>query len=365
MSSATLVDARRDWRLEQIAHATGGSAVLVDATGTVVLRGSGAASFLGDPPDFDATWREVHAGIARELSQRPATDAELALEVPFGSASEANRLFVRVLRIPETLHGGYLAIFTRRQSLDALQSDLRLAAQMRRLHATWRQAAHDLRAPLNAIAVNLDLIRQAVDDPAGNGPARHAARNRVDLLQREVTRLSRMLQVLLAQSGPPREEARLFGLRRLLREVLELVSPQAERLGIRISLLVPSARLAVLVPRDHLKQALLNLLMNALEAMPHGGPIELELCAEGALAVIQVHDHGVGIAARDRERIFRMHFTTKPGGSGIGLFTTRAAIEAMGGSLTLDSLPGAGTTARIELPLADPDTVTEAPCSMS
>jgi signal transduction histidine kinase len=104
--------------------------------------------------------------------------------------------------------------------------------------------------------------------------------------------------------------------------------------------------------------------MNAFEAMPQGGPLELELVREGARAVVLIRDHGVGIAPRHFNRMFQLHFTTKPTGSGIGLFTSRAAIEAMGGELSLDSSEGFGTTARIALPVVSTPEQ-EVACSMS
>ena len=227
----------------------------------------------------------------------------------------------------------------------------RIAAQLSSLQSACRRAVHDLRAPLNAMSVNLDLVRQIVDDEAGRPEMRHAACERIEILQGEVTRLARMLQTL-ADGGTPRRDPDLFGLGSLLREVVSFVAPQADSLGICISLHLLDRRMAVAGARDEFRQTLINLLMNAFEAMPQGGPLEIVLAREGARAVVLIRDHGVGIAARDFDRIFRLHFTTKPTGSGIGLFSSRAAIEAMGGELTLDSREGLGTTARIALPFA-------------
>jgi signal transduction histidine kinase len=239
----------------------------------------------------------------------------------------------------------------------------RAAALLSSLQSTCRRAAHDLRAPLNAMSINLDLVRQIVDQDSDRLEMRLAARERIAILQAEVTRLARML-TMLAEGGAPRRDPDLFGLDSLLREVAGFVEPQAARLGIHVSLRLSRRRLAVAGARDEFKQALINLLMNAFEAMPQGGPLEIELTREGARAVVQVRDHGTGIASCHLDRIFQLHFTTKPAGSGIGLFTSRAAIEAMGGELTLHSREGLGTTARIALPIVS--TLTrELACSMS
>jgi signal transduction histidine kinase len=239
----------------------------------------------------------------------------------------------------------------------------RIAEQLKSLQSACRRAAHDLRAPLNAMTINLDLVRQIVDEDSGRHEMRRAARERIAILQGEVTRLSRMLQSLVDRDAPPSDPDR-FGLGSLLREVVRFVAPQADRLGVRISLRLLDRRLAVAGVRDELKRTLINLLTNAFEAMPQGGPLEIELAREGASAVVLIRDHGVGIAARHFDRIFRLHFTTKPTGSGIGLFTSRAAIEAMGGELSLDSREGLGTTARLALPVVSTPEQ-EVACSMS
>jgi signal transduction histidine kinase len=358
----------RQRALEQMAHVAGGGVVVVDARGTVLLRSEGIGDFIGQPDGFEAAWKPLNERIEAELRARPDSAGEFTLELLPGSAPQGGYLHVRVLRLCAAPSGGYVALFARRGALESLQEHLLLASQMRRMHATYRHAAHDLRAPLNAIALNLELIGQDVSGVADRETL-HGSQQRVELLRREVARLSRMLQGLLSQSEPPRSEPRTFGVRRLLREVVELVTPQADRLGIRIALSMPGERLAVLAPRDHLKQAILNLLMNALEAMPRGGPIDIELRADGKLAIILIRDHGVGLPSGSLDRIFTLHFTTKPGGSGIGLYTTRAAIEAMGGVLALQSRDGAGTTASIELPLSMDEAVQQAspqvPCSTS
>jgi signal transduction histidine kinase len=239
----------------------------------------------------------------------------------------------------------------------------RIAAQLRSLQSACRRAAHDLRAPLNAMTVNLDLVRQIVDEDSGRPEMRHAARERIAILQGEVTRLSRMLQALV-DGGAARRDPERFGLSSLLREVVGFVAPQADRLGVHISLRLLDRRLEVAGARDEFKRALINLVMNAFEAMPQGGPLEIVLAREGAGAVVLIRDHGVGIAAHNFDRIFRLHFTTKPTGSGIGLFTSRAAIEAMGGELGLESRESLGTTARITLPVVA-TSAREVACSMS
>jgi len=108
----------------------------------------------------------------------------------------------------------------------------------------------------------------------------------------------------------------------------------------------------VFVDRDLLKQAVLNLVLNAVEAMPGGGQIRLELARRAEMAEISVADTGRGIAPENRQRIFQLFFTTRPGGSGIGLASAFRIVQLLNGSIDFKSEVGRGTTFRIELPLA-------------
>ena len=108
----------------------------------------------------------------------------------------------------------------------------------------------------------------------------------------------------------------------------------------------------VYVDRGLLKQAVLNLVLNAAEAMPNGGQLHLVLSRRGEMAEISVGDTGKGIAPEHRQKIFQLFFTTRPGGSGIGLASTFRIVQLHNGSIDFTSEVGRGTTFRIELPLA-------------
>jgi signal transduction histidine kinase len=240
-----------------------------------------------------------------------------------------------------------------------------LASRLSRLQSRYRRAAHDLRAPLNTIGIHLDLIRQDFAACAGNNAAGRSAQLRIELLQQEVKRLSGLLHALLAPDAAPSRAPLVFDLKQLLREVVRLVEPQADQLGVRIALRVTASNLTLPGSRDQLERALLNLLINALESMPDGGSLEVDAGNGGTNVGILIRDHGVGIPARNLARAFQMDFSTKPGNSGLGLLTSRVAIEAMGGTLTLQSVEGAGTTARVEIPLVAARVASETACSTS
>jgi signal transduction histidine kinase len=146
------------------------------------------------------------------------------------------------------------------------------------------------------------------------------------------------------------EETRLD---ELLDETAAIARPQIERAGVQIEKHYAELP-AVRVDRPLLKQALLNLILNAIDAMPAGGRLTFALERRGEQAEIRVTDTGRGIAPEHRARIFQLFFTTRPGGSGIGLASAYKAVQLHDGSIDFESEVGRGTTFRVELPLARP-----------
>ena len=138
----------------------------------------------------------------------------------------------------------------------------------------------------------------------------------------------------------------------LLREVLEVAQPQLQKANVQVARLLPIGIPEVFVDRDLLKQAVLNLVLNAVEAMPNGGQLQLTLSRRGEMAEITVGDSGKGIPKEEQQKVFQLFFTTRPGGSGIGLASTFRIVQLHNGSINFTSEVGRGTTFRIELPLA-------------
>jgi signal transduction histidine kinase len=138
----------------------------------------------------------------------------------------------------------------------------------------------------------------------------------------------------------------------VLKEVVEVAKPQLQKAKIYVAQLLPIDVPEVYVDRALLKQAVLNLVLNAVEAMPNGGQLRLILSRRGEMAEIAVGDTGKGIPLENRQKIFQLFFTTRPGGNGIGLASTFRIVQLHNGSIDFTSEVGRGTTFRIELPLA-------------
>lgn len=205
--------------------------------------------------------------------------------------------------------------------------------------------AHEIRNPLSAISMGLQRLR-AEFEPA----ERDEYRRMVDLVQGEVRRLNAIVEEFLSLARPIQLKPEPIALAALLDEVRRLVEPQAGSAGIVVEQAIPGALPDLRADRDRIKQVLLNLVLNAIEAMPSGGRLTLGAAASGAALTLTVSDTGGGIPAELLRRVFEPYVTTKTRGLGLGLAIARRIVEAHGGRIEAESEAGQGTRFRITLP---------------
>ena len=234
---------------------------------------------------------------------------------------------------------------TERRALEAS------SAQHERLAALGDVAAafaHEVRNPLNAVSMGLQRLRAEFHPSPGEDYARF-----VDLMQGEVRRLNAIVEQFLALARPLPLKPGPVAVGELLGELAALVEAEARQAGVTVRLAAGGLP-QLIADRDHVKQVLLNLMLNAVQAMTPGGTLTLQ--AEGGrdAVTITVADTGPGIPPETLPRIFDPYFTTKPGGLGLGLTIARRIVEAHGGALTVESGPGRGSRFRVRLPLGAP-----------
>ncbi|MBI1736214.1 MAG: hypothetical protein HYR51_13660 [Candidatus Rokubacteria bacterium] len=221
-------------------------------------------------------------------------------------------------------------------------------AQRDRLAAVGDVAAafaHEVRNPLNAVSMGLQRLRAEFAPE----PAAEYARC-VTLMQGEARRLNAIVEQFIAMARPlPLKPAPLV-VGDLLRELGDLVEADARAAGVTVRLAVDDGLPVVVADRDHVKQVLLNLALNAIQAMPAGGVVTVGATAARDTLVLTVDDTGPGIPADVRGRVFDPYFTTKRNGLGLGLTIARRIAEAHGGALTAESRPD-GTRFRFTLPV--------------
>lgn len=225
---------------------------------------------------------------------------------------------------------------------------LRQASHMRALTGLFHGLVHDLKSPINALVVNLELLKSSLSET----PDLDRQRRYVHILHEEMMRLNRAVERLLPAAGPASEERGRFDLKDLVEEVAPLLSTTARHQSVRLEIVAPEEKLPMDGHRDRIKQAFLALSINALEAMPQGGRMEISLERRQDRAVLAVSDSGPGVADSMRDRMFERYSTTKERHEGIGLYVARSVVESTNGSIEHMPLPDGGSRFTLILPLA-------------
>jgi PAS domain S-box-containing protein len=232
-------------------------------------------------------------------------------------------------------------------SLESINTQLQVSERLAAVGRITAGVAHEVKNPLNSMRLWLENLKESLP-PETDGAAMQA----VHVRDAEIDRLDAVVKRFLDFSRPMDVRLEPTQLADLLKEVLEVAGPQLERSKVQVAQLLPIGVPEVFGDRALLKQAILNLVLNALDAMPNGGQLQLTLNRRGEMAEITVGDTGKGIPLEHRQKVFQLFFTTTPGGSGIGLASTFRIVQLHNGSIDFTSEIGRGTTFRIELPLA-------------
>jgi signal transduction histidine kinase len=210
-----------------------------------------------------------------------------------------------------------------------------------------RGVAHEVKNPINAIVLHLQLLRnkmQQLDPDTG----RH-----VDIIDNEIHRLDRVVQILVDFTRPRELHIEDADLKLVLDEVVLLASPDAAQHGVRIVRQLPTEAIPVKVDVDLIKQAMLNVVINGVQAMPEGGTLTIAANRDEDTIVTEIRDEGMGIPSAVQEKVFELYFTTKKAGSGIGLAQTYQIMQWHYGSVDFESQEGKGTAFHLRLPLGE------------
>jgi len=232
----------------------------------------------------------------------------------------------------------------------AAETANRTLRRMAELGSVTGALAHEIKNPLSTVGLNLRLLEEDL------GGAEPRLVNRLAVVQRETNRLRDILDDFLRYAGKMELDRRPTDLNALLNELVDFFSPQAQLQRVQLRLRPPEPPGAPIIadidPRA-IKQAVLNLMINAVQAMTSGGELILSAKAAGnGMAVVEVIDTGPGIPPESLEKIFLADYSTKKGGTGLGLPMTRRIAEEHGGSLTVRSELGKGTDFALAMPVA-------------
>jgi signal transduction histidine kinase len=317
----------------------------------VVLVSASVERFLGRPR------RELLGRTVKEIFTRESSLGALVLDgfqlrIPVTQreveSPNAKRVQVSLDFIQERGSPiGALLTLRDAESVRRIQDEIELSRQMSASGRTTRGVAHEVKNPINAIVLHLQLLQSKLQqvDPD--------TRRHMDIIDNEIHRLDRVVQILVDFTRPRDLHLEEIDLRRLLEDVIVQAGPDAEQHGVTIQCQLGTKPLGVRVDFDFMKLAILNVVLNGMQAMPQGGTLNISATRDEESIVTEIRDEGLGIPHELREKIFELYFTTKKGGSGIGLAQTYQAMQWHYGSIDFETVEGQGTTFRLRLPVTE------------
>src|SRR5207302_709681 len=248
----------------------------------------------------------------------------------FASGTRKNTGMMVRLRDPEV----------RRQIKGQLQTAERLTA----INRVTSGVAHEVKNPLNAMLMHVELARIKLEK------GDFEILPQMDIIASEILRLDRVVKTFLDFTRPVEMKSTETPVDAFVSELVELARPQAQAVGVAVSVDLQAAGATIVADSDLLKQAALNIVVNAIEAMPQGGELRFESSVGGEEAEIRISDTGAGIPSDKRDKIFQLYFSTKAKGSGIGLAMTFRIVQLHNGKIDFFSEPGKGTTFILRFP---------------
>jgi signal transduction histidine kinase len=316
----------------------------------VVLVSAPVERFLGRPRgellghtvDEVFTRDSVLGAIVLDAFERKRTLLQHEIELVDGRRIQVSLDFVQ----ERSTQIGALLIMRDAESVERLGDEIELSRRLSASGRLTRGVAHEVKNPINAIVLHLQLLQNKL---AHTEPD---ARRHMDIIDSEIRRLDRVVQTLVDFTRPRDLHLEEVDLRRLLEEVAMLAAPDAEQHGVTIERTLPNEPLPITADIDLIKQALLNVVLNGIQAMPKGGPLTISSQRTGDTVIAEVRDRGCGIAHDLHEKIFELYFTTKKDGSGMGLAYAYQILQWHHGSVGFESLEGQGTTFRFRIPAA-------------
>jgi signal transduction histidine kinase len=325
--------------------------MLLDANGSVLFANEEAQGRLGLPAGGLAEGKPLalllgnDSPLARMVETAYAAGTEVRdVALDLSSDDEPNRLIVSIFSLgqgPEP--PGLLVVARDLESMRELENVVDYSGRLVRLGGLISGVAHQIRNPLNAMNLQLELLSQ---DAARGAPIDQ----RLRAVRQEIERLARAVDALMRFMRP--EQLKLAQVQ--VNDLIGEVTAQVVRPGIRVETQFDTSVTPVSADRALLAEALRNVVGNACEAMGAGGTLTLAtaLSQRSGFVEISIVDTGPGIAREDLERIFNLYFTTKKNGNGLGLPLALRAIDLHHGTMELQSEAGAGTTVTIRLPIA-------------
>jgi signal transduction histidine kinase len=230
-----------------------------------------------------------------------------------------------------------------------LERDLVYASRFKAITELYIGITHDIKVPLHAVIIHLDMLRKEVNSDSRGGEERKAVRY-IDSITQEIKRLETIIRAFLDYASPFKNRVELVDLRQVISDCMALLESEAARKGIILRREVYGEPLWVYGDDGKLRQALINLAVNAFDAMLSGGTLTIRGMPHDGECVLEIQDTGQGIKDDEKAKIFRFHYSTKDSGSGIGLAIVKMITEYHGGRVEFDSTAGKGSIFTLRFP---------------
>jgi len=224
-------------------------------------------------------------------------------------------------------------------------------AELEELSKLTGGLAHEIKNPLSTVKINLNLVREELSDADTNDAKLKRATRKLTVVQKETDRVEQILDSFLRYVDRTELQLASTDINELVSDMIDFYTPQAHSHSITIHQGLHNEPLVCKIDPDMLKQVILNLFINAQQAMSRGGDLMIRTDRQEKDALIRISDTGAGITPDKLPHIFDAYYTSRPQGSGLGLPTAKKIIEAHKGSISVNSEPGKGTSFEIRLSL--------------
>lgn len=287
---------------------------------------------------------EIKRFMGEHLERASGTPAAADFRILTPSES-----WIRISLIPiESARQNLVVILPLRESSRAETAEGRMTA----LSNLAAGIAHEIGNPLNSISIHLQLLKKELS--GFDFRKKEKFEKTLEVLSSETARLDRIVRAFLKATRLPPLRFRTENLNSILENALSFMRPELEENRIRVHFSPSGSLPAFLADRERMHQVFINLIKNAMEAMPKGGSLWIASSHRGRVAMLTFRDQGVGIQEKDLPHIFEPYFTTRPEGSGLGLLIVYQTVREHGGRIEVESKPGKGTTFTLLLPVRKP-----------
>lgn len=329
--------------------------LLVDEAGKLQLVSAEACQALGIANDLQgAHYRELPDGIASVLDQVRGTGETVRnLRVQLQTReSDLVWLSISVISFSDGKPPALAVLLKYVATAGKLEPDLRHLDRLATLGTMAASSAHEVKNALVAVTTFIDLLIEKNQDAELAG-----------IVRSEMGRIGSIIGRMLKLAGPIQGEFTRLRINEVVERSLRLVAPQCEKRLVKVVKNLDASNRSLQGSEDALQQAFMNLFVNAIDAMAHGGTLSVSVCIGEANAPdtprgrirISIQDSGPGISSENVSRLFEPFFTTKPHGTGLGLSITRRIVEEHGGSISVESHSGTGTCFHVLLPMIESD----------